>query len=688
MEKPIRRWRYMGVAVLFCVISVIYLGRLFYIQISGKVNGTEQKNAVRTVTIQAVRGEIFDRNGKLLVGNRYTYDLILSYKTFASMDTRQANRQCLQILGGLSVNAEEGSNLREERYFPFEGSYPYYQYSEEALDGESVVYFRLRRVLSDLKLDADTSAKELVEYYTEAHGLLMKQNNGKRYFDDDEVDALIRLYYDMDAWRFQKSGSYTFAENVSLSAMTHIKELAVSLAAFHVNAERVYNYSGYASHILGYVGPIYSEEWEYYNEQGYQMSAIVGKTGCEAAFESYLRGSDGEMEIEVDASGNLVRSTVKKEPVAGKDVYLTLDIDLQIAAEDGLAENVASVVENSYGNPARGSECDAGAAVAIDPNDFSVLALASYPTYDLSTYSLLYNELIANPAKPLFNRALDGLYEPGSTYKLGIAAAAMSEGLLEAGERVLCSGSYKRYDDYQPSCSTYSQHPNEYLNVREAIADSCNLFFYEMGYRFFSSAKLERMSDYMSRLGFGRATGLELGGEVGRVANRDNWNPGEVAGKSLQAAIGQADTLASPLQLTTYLGTLLGGGTRYAAHLLYGVSEFGADGITQMTEPTVLDTQEIPAWILDEVKGGMKKVVTDNATVRANLATVRQHMTVGAKTGTAQNSQAADNALFVCAAPLESPEIVISVVLEKGYGGSYASLTAARILEAYIAKQS
>ncbi|MBE6602568.1 MAG: hypothetical protein E7637_08745 [Ruminococcaceae bacterium] len=684
MEKTVRKWRFMGVAVLFCVISVIYLGRLFYIQISGRVRGTEQKNEIRTVTIQAVRGEIFDRNGELLVGNRYTYDLVLSYKTFSSMDVREANRECLQILQGLSENPEEGSNLREERYFPFEGTYPYYRYSEAALDGESVVYFRLQRVLSDLKLDGDLTAKELAEYYIDAHGLLMKQNNGKRYFDDDQVDALIRLYYDMDAQRFRALGEYVFAENVNLSAMTYIKELSVSLAVFHMNAERVYEYPGYASHILGRVGPIYAETWSYYKEQGYQMNAIVGIDGCEAAFESYLRGIDGEMEIELDASGTLLRSTVKKEPVAGKDVYLTIDVDLQIAAEDGLAENVALVVEKSNGYASKGSDCNAGAAVVMDPNDFSILALASYPTYDLSTYSLLYNDLLADPAGPLRNRALNESYAPGSTYKLGVAAAAMCEGLLEAGERVLCN----RVSPYgsNPTCSTYSQHPNEYLNVREAIADSCNLFFYEIGHRFDINEKLSDMGAFMSKLGFGRATGVELPEAIGSVSDPNDWGSTDSTWKSLFAAIGQAND-ATPLQLSCYLGTLLGG-TRYAAHLLYGVSEFGSDGITQKNEPVVLDTVEIPTWVLDEIVGGMKQVVTDNATVRSNFSEVRKKMTVGAKTGTAQvGGDNPDNALFVCAAPIESPELVISVVLEKGAGGSAASLTAARILEAYLKKQ-
>lgn len=678
-ENRTHLWRYMTVAVIFCLISVIYLGRLFYIQISGRDDGYDGGTTVRTVTIQAVRGEIYDRNGRALVSNRYSYDLTLPYAAFSAMDLRSMNRTALQLLKALDANPEAGKNLHEERFFPLEGAYPYYTFSTEATDGESVIYYRLQRVLSDLGLKKGTTEEELVGYFVEHYELLMKDSDGKRLFNDNEIDRLLRLYYDMSAVRFRASGEYTLAENISLPAMTYIKELALDGNTFRVNAERVYNYPGIASHILGTVGPIYSEEWDYYNEQGYQMSAIVGKSGCEAAFESYLHGRDGQMEIEIDAAGNVVRSEILLAPVAGSDVYLTIDIDLQIAAEKGLAENVQYVVDRANGVAANGAGCNAGAAVVMDPEDFSVLALASYPSYDLATYNLYYNSLATDEAKPLINRALNGLYEPGSTYKLGVAVAALMENKINAGDTVACGGTYMRYDDYQPKCSTHPHAYGGYLNVREAIADSCNVFFYEMGYRL----KIDRLNDYMKHFGFGQSTGLELGGAVGALANPDFWSGDEVAGLTLQSAIGQADTRVSPVQLAAYIGTLVNGGTRYSAHLLDRVCPFGSETPTVTSTPTELDRIALDGAALAEVKGGMQMVVRDNATVSRNLSRVTRVTSVGGKTGTAQNSQAADNALFVCAAPLDAPELVITVVLEQGYGGSYASLTAARILECY-----
>ncbi len=675
-------WRFMTVAIIFCLACVIYLGRLFYIQISGRDDRYSGETTPRTVTIRAVRGEIYDRNGVALVSNSYTYDLTLSHGSFSSMSVHAENETLLSILEALRSTDEIGKH--EQKYFPFDGAYPYYSLSEEASDGDSIPFYRLRRVLGDVGLKEDSSVKDIINYYTDTYSLLATGSDGKRLYDDDQIDDLIRLRYDMNARRFGVANDYSFAENVGLPLMTYVKELNLGGIAFTVNVERVYNFPGYASHILGTVGPIYSEEWDYYNEQGYQMNAIVGKTGCEYAFEEYLHGSDGKLLIEEDAAGNVIRTEVLVAPVAGNDIHLTIDIDLQIAAEDGLAENVAYVVDHSGGVISYGANCNAGAAVVMDPNTFSVLAIASYPTYDLSTYNLNYNALATDAAKPLLNRALGGLYEPGSTYKLGVATAALMEEQIQAAERITCAGAYDRFgSSYRPKCSTYP-HDHSAINVIEAIADSCNVFFYEMGYRL----GIDRMNDYMKAFGFGESTGIEIGGATGILAGPDYRQQihGELwtDGMTVQAAIGQADNQASPLQLACYISTLVGGGNRYAAHLLDSVYAFGADTpsytYTQSAE-NLLSQIAISDDVLATVFEGMRSVVEDNDVVRRNMASIP--VTVGGKTGTAQNSSGCDNALFVCAAPYDDPEIVISVVLEQGYAGSYSSLTAARILEKY-----
>jgi len=193
----------------------------------------------------------------------------------------------------------------------------------------------------------------------------------------------------------------------------------------------------------------------------------------------------------------------------------------------------------------------------------------------------------------------------------------------------------------------------------------------------------------MKGLRSGQDTGLELGGTKGALANPDNWDKDEVRGMSWQTAIGQADTRVSPLQLACYVGTLLDGGTRYSAHLLYGVASFGNEGTVNLKQPEVLNENEIDSWVVDEIKQGMEQVVRDNNVVKNNMSAVSKLVTVGGKTGTAQTGKTdIENALFVCAAPMESPELIVAVVLEQGDGGSYASLAAARILETYYGVNS
>ena len=676
--------RYLGIVTLFCLICVIYLGRLFFIQISGRENEYTADITTREVTVQAVRGEIYDRNGVKLVANRYSYDLSFAHSQFYSLSLQERNTVCLSVQNALAKRGGEG--VREQKFFPFDGTYPNYTYNADTLDGDSIRAYRLKRVLSDVGLEADATAIELRDYYTETYDLLQLDNNGFRRFSDAEVDTLIRLYYDIDAVRFRSSGEYVLCQGVDMSLMTYIKEQNIKAVNFTVNVAREYCYPGYASHIIGLVGPIYSEEWGYYNELGYQMNAIVGKSGCEAAFENYLHGTDGKIRIKEDKNGNVTEVEVLTQAVAGNDVYLTIDINLQIAAEDGLAENVDYVAAQSLGLAENGALCEAGAAVAMNPNTFEVLAIASYPTYDLTTYNADYNVLLQDPARPLTNRAIDGFYAPGSTLKLGMAAIALQNGALTQSEYITCTGRYHN----TIGCSTYADtHSWGSIRVVDAIAYSCNSFFCELGNRL----GIQTMERDLAKFGLGESTGLELGGGSGILAgptyrgeiqSEEQWQPGMTWG----AAIGQSDHQLSPIQMATYIATLCNGGTRYTAHLLHSVYRFGSDEpsyVFEQSEETVLSRIEIDQNHLDTVFAGMKKMITETSFTNRWIADNDDiPVTVGGKTGTAQRGgDNPDNALFVAAAPYNNPDIVISVVLENGAHGYYSAITAARILEAY-----
>ena len=676
--------RYLGIVTLFCLICVIYLGRLFFIQISGRENEYKADITTREVTVQAVRGEIYDRNGVKLVANRYSYDLSFAYSQFYSLSLQERNAVCLSVQNALAKRGGEG--VREQKFFPFDGTYPNYTYNADTLDGDSIRAYRLKRVLGDIGLKTDATAKELRDYYTDTYDLLQLDNNGSRRFSDTEIDTLIRLYYDIDAVRFRSSGEYVLCQGVDMSLMTYIKEQNIKAVNFTVNVAREYCYPGYASHIIGLVGPIYSEEWGYYNELGYQMNAIVGKSGCEAAFENYLHGTDGKIKIKEDKNGNVTEVEVLTQAVAGNDVYLTIDINLQIAAEDGLAENVDYITAQALGIAENGALCEAGAAVAMNPNTFEVLAIASYPTYDLTTYNADYNLLLQDPARPLTNRAIDGFYAPGSTLKLGMAAIALQNGVLTRSEYITCTGRYHN----TIGCSTYADtHSWGSIRVVDAIAYSCNSFFCELGNRL----GIQTMENDLAKFGLGESTGLELGGGSGILAgptyrgeiqSTEQWQPGMTWG----AAIGQSDHQLSPIQMATYIATLCNGGTRYTAHLLHSVYRFGSDEpsfVYRQTEETVLSRIEIDQNHLDTVFAGMKKMITETSFTNRWIADNDDiPVTVGGKTGTAQQGgDRPDNALFVASAPYNDPDIVISVVLENGAHGYYSAITAARILEAY-----
>jgi penicillin-binding protein 2 len=434
-------------------------------------------------------------------------------------------------------------------------------------------------------------------------------------------------------------------------------------------SERVYHYPGIASHILGTVGRITAEDAEYYDSMGYPMDAIVGRSGCELAFEEWLRGSDGEMVIEYDEHGDIINTYYETEPQGGHDVYLTIDIDLQIAAEEGLAENVASV-----------ESAEAGALTAIDPNTGELLAIASYPTYDLSVYSEIeyYSSLSSDKNKPLLNRALNEIYAPGSTYKIGMALAALEENNIDRNTRCSCNGTYPYL--HHPTC--LASHGN--IDIVEAIKESCNIFFYTIGHEL----GIDRITPYTSALGLGKGTGVELGEKTGNIAGseyRESIGGEWSAGDDLSASIGQSDHGYTPLQLSVYMASIVNGGSRYSAHILKAVKEFYTGDVIYEYKPEVVEKVDFSGETYSILIDAMGKVVDGNTSLTHNFKDVGAD--VGGKTGTAQVTGRKDYALFSGFAPLIAPEIVVSCVIEEGVHGYNASVGAASVFERYFDKK-
>ncbi len=710
MQKSASRQRVsrvtaLGIFFLACCLVYVILFAVMELNsenIGGHASGGTTE---RTVVVKAVRGQIYDRNGKPLVTNAYTYDLTVDYSVLPT-DPAKRNETLLKAWEILT-SCGEGDHFLDHRN-PFVGTYPDVVYTAAASQKGTADYETLVAQLSSsgvrasviraLKADgmstseateafdadplAHVSAKMLTEYFFDTYELLaVDPDTGEYVYTGDEIGRLLRIYWGMEATGFSRANDYVMAENIDMSTVTAEKELALPGIGFSTSFVRVYEYPGYASHILGQTGPIYAEEWPYYKELGYHMDVLVGKSGCEAAFESYLHGQDGIKVIVEDAEGNVVDEYMKTEPVAGKDVYLTIDMDLQIAAEDGLKENVA-YVQNNLGK----DDCRAGAISATDPRTGEILAIASYPTYDLSTFAEDYDSLQSNSALPLYNRALSGLYAPGSTFKPAVTAAALMEGVVKADTLLACEGVYTYYQSYQPKCWVYNSNSgirkHGLITADDALRVSCNCYYYEVG----RLLGIDRMNHYCELFGLGQATGIELGEATGslagpawRAANQQkDWLPTD----TIAAAIGQSDNAFTPLQLSVYLSTLVNGGTRYSAHLLDKAVDVATGEPVYEAVPVVKDAFVLQETYRSEILYGMEQVISSSDALSQWMS--RVPVTVAGKTGTAQvGGGEDDNGLFVCCAPSRSSEIVVTAVIERAGGGSYAGLAAARVLEEY-----
>ncbi len=663
------------------------------IKVNADPDNRETAAYVREEPILAVRGEIYDRNGVCLVSNTYKYDFVFDSEAMAP-DRYDRN---IAILDAVNLIAATGnSDKMPESSFPFDGEYPNLVYKSEARDGESNMYYRLLGRIAEDELESNSGKKKteltvehldsfyksnpdkfpseqkIIDYFIKRYKLNETYGEGENLYSDDCIDRIIRVLYDMEVAGFGPGAPFVMAKNVDISFISQVKEKNIVGSTFHVSTDREYKFPGYASHILGRTGKIYAENWDYYNELGYKIDAIVGIDGCEQAFEEYLRGIDGVMVVKEDEDGNIIEKYVKQAPVAGKNVYLTIDINVQIAAEDGLRDNV------EYVNSTYGANSKSGALVAFDSNSGGLLAVASYPTYNLATFSKDYNSLLTAEGEPLNNRALLGIYAPGSTFKPGMAAAAIDSGVVGGLTEIVCDGVYDYYDN--PKCFVHSDGSTRYLTAQMAIAQSCNCYFYEMG----RLMGISTMNKYCQMYGFGQKTGLEIAEASGVLASPDtldNWNEGE----TIRAAIGQSTNAFTPVQLASYISTLLNGGTRYRAHLLLEVREaFTDEVVLSNREGEVLSQMTLSENSTRYVKEGMKDMVKNTANVSRYMRNVSSIVDVGGKSGTAQvGGGLRDNGLFICAAPYNNPDITVCSVIERAGSGSYPAMAAAKVLEAY-----
>lgn len=694
--------RYIALCALFIAVCLIYIGRLVDLQIAGQdyytISGSGQ-TVERIVPIQALRGQIYDTNGVPLVTNEYSYDINLDAASLPIANSEK-NPLLLSILENISAGGGE-FGMPECAYFcDFGGDVPSFSWNHAYLykeDGSYTTYgTRLLRLIADIKEEevdgvlpnADDSAMLLMKRY----GLVYTDKEKVTHLTYEsaaDTEMLFRLRLDMELKNFSSLNPYLIAEDADIALITAVTEGSSRGVAVKTNVKRIYDVPGYASHILGRVGKIQSKDVEYYTSQGYEMDAIVGISGAEKAFEEYLRGVDGELTIVEDSEGNVIDEYVSKEPQAGFDVYLTIDIELQKLAEDTFDANIAYIRAMAAEDEGDldGEDASAGAMSVLNVKDGSVLALVSNPTYDLTTFNEDYAELSTNKYSPLYNRALNGTYTPGSTFKPGVAIAALNEGTISAYKELPCTGYYSYYKDvgFEPRCWIMLMFNSSHgsLAMTEAIQVSCNCYFYEVG----RLLTIDTMNRYCRAYGLGQATGIELDENTGILAGPDYraenglgaWSPGD----TVQAAIGQMENSFSPLQISCYISTIINNGTRYSAHILKDVRSHSTGEVLHTQSAVELSSVELSEESVDVVLKAMQNVTEDSGSAARLFS--GYPMTIGGKTGTAQVGETKSaNAVFTAFAPFGDPEIVCTTVIEQGAGGTDAGYAARDVFTAYF----
>ena len=682
---------------IFLVIVCLYAFRLYRLQIIETDGNTDNTTTYTTVTrVKAARGDILDRNGNILVGNRASYDLVFNHFVITSSDnTNESLLKLIEMCRTLGVETHDHLPITLDR--------PYaYRLDEFSTAWHN--YFQM--YLLERDIDSDITAPLLMERFRDHYDIPDE-------WSDADARAVIGLRYEFDLRGVVNLSSYVLAEDLSDENLSAILELNIPGLMVEASTVREY-YTDYAAHILGTMGSMTEKQWlqkdAAYKEgtgKQYYMDAQIGQSGFEAAFEDYLAGVDGSRIDVVTKDGTMISSEYREgfEPKAGNNVETTIDINMQMVAEDALHE-IIEYLKDPESDPTTddGEDVEGASVVVMAVKTGEVLACASYPTYSLRTYNELYNEIIEMDFDPLFNRPLLGTYYPGSTYKMTTLVAAMNAGLYEAGEEIVDEGVFVKegWEGFNPKCLVYSSHGVTHgsIDAHTALEVSCNYFFYELGYRMveknttgYSSVDrgLNILDSTAAALGFGEPTGVELGEATGYRANKESkaaTHKGLEAtffkGDLVQACIGQSTTMVTPMQMCVYASTLANEGTRMKATFLNRVVSSDYRTLVLENQPKVANIMELSAETVATYKQGMKQVITGTlGTARNTMAGLS--VEVCAKTGTAQTGRlGSDDGYFICFAPADDPVIAIAVHGEKAAHGATLGRVAKAIIEYYF----
>ena len=678
------KFRYNIVSTFIYITGIILLAQLFNLQIINGEDYREQSNTrlTRESTLEAARGSILDLSGNKLATTALGYSLEL-YKT--KIDTETLNETLLKITQVLEANGDSYVDEFPIKINPFE-----FSIGEEAQ----------KTWKSDNKIDEDETAEECFYIFKEKYKISNE--------DIEETRKIITLRYAITKNGYSSTKSVELASNISANSLAQISERNSDFPGVNTPTKAIREYpSGtLASHLLGYIGKINGDELKG-KEDTYDSNDFIGKTGIEYIFESYLKGKDGIKQIDMAVDGTITDEYVVKEAVAGADVVLTIDANLQKVTEETLKSSIENIAATENVN------VTGGAAVVVKVKTGEVLAMASYPDFNPSDFSsgittekwnYYTSEETSAYAKnhPFVNRAISTASSPGSTYKMVTAITGLETGSIKITEKINDVGIYKFTNDYNPKCWIYSQYGrgHGYLNVTDAIKHSCNYFFYEVGNR----AGINNLSKYTKALGLGKKTGVELLGEAsGYVASPETskalgqtWNGGDV----LSGAIGQGNNSFTPIQMAKYISMLANGGNDIDITILKSVIDANGTEISKteigkyLNEKLGISNEETEAVTfkqenLNAILEGMKGVTTESGGTAYSIFK-GFNIEVGGKTGSSQtgrkdeNGKNITNAWFVGFAPYDEPEIAIVVMIENGQSGSMAALPSRDIIAEYF----
>ncbi len=676
MDKKPRLTVYIVFVVLVCTIFVV---RLFQMQV---IQGDEfleiaQQKQMRRMNIAAPRGEIYDRYGVPLITNEVGYCVQIQR---IGMEADALNGILLKLYDMIVQDGAEVSDSLPISDEPFS-----FDFSETYSDVQEVKKAE-ERFKKSMDYDKDITAAQVMDALKERYKIADT-------YTPAEMRKIAGVRYEMEKRGFSVSEPFVMASDISMELVTKIRESQADYRCVNIASEyvRTYNQGTMAAHVLGRIGRISDTEYEALAKDGYRMNDMIGKQGIEKVCEQYLKGEDGSASLVQTKNGFEVQEDLTEKPIQGNYVTLTIDAGLQATLETALAETIFNIRERG-GDPKYKSGGDAycGAGVVMDVNTGEVLAIASHPTYDISNFSKVYNQLLKDENMPLWNRSVSAAYPPGSTFKMLTSIAALESGTVTPQTVIVDEGVYKFFPDYQPRCwiwkSRYGQTHGP-QTVTDAIMNSCNYYYYEAG----RLMGIETLNKYGKMFGFGQRTGFELATEeaAGRLAGPEDrkkhqegtWQPGD----TLQASIGQSDNLMTPLQLANYICTLINGGKRYEPHVIKSVRSPVDGKIVFATEPKVVEEVNMQDINVEAVLNGMLAVTEDGT---ASSVFKDYPIRVGGKTGSAQVAKGSDNGVFVGFAPFDKPEIAIAIVVEHGNSGSDVAPIAKAVMDKYFSVET